>query len=116
MLSTIRFCVKFTLLSLFILVLGNWVNWDGKTLSEHVKVTMVEVEKSQTYLEIQGWVKSLTSDARKGIQKRAINGLKLNQGSQTASDEAEPEEISSTERQKLKALIRELNTPSRAHD
>ena len=110
MLSTIHFCVKFLLLSIFILVLGNWVRWDGRTISDQVKVGMSHAEESQIYNDIRSWATRVTNDARKGVQNKVNSNLKLKTEADSSNDVPEKEDISSTERQKLKALIRELNS------
>jgi hypothetical protein len=51
---------------------------------------------------MRGWAEKVTKDAQKGIQKRVEHSPPTTQSIQ--------EDITSSERQKLKALIRELNT------
>jgi hypothetical protein len=102
MLKALGFCVKVTLFSLLVLILGNWLRWDGKTISDQVRLRMSHAERSNVLGAVRGWAEKITHDARKGIQK------KLDQT--TTSTEEEEEEIPSSERQKLKALIRELNS------
>ena len=105
MLKMISYCVRLLFLSVVILVLGNWLRWDGKTLSDQVKVGMSHAEESPVYTSIRDWAKRLTTDAQKGMKNKVKSGLKTETSSPT-----EKEEISSTERQKLRALIRELNS------
>ncbi len=40
MLKLIWMIVKILLFSLIVLVLGNWLTWDGKSLSDQVKTQM----------------------------------------------------------------------------
>jgi hypothetical protein len=100
MLRAIAFCIKMILFSVFILVLGNWLRWDGKTISDQVKFRMAHTEPTRLVNTVRGWAEQLTQDARKGVQR------KLDQ-----SQADEDEEIPSSEKQKLKALIQELNGP-----
>jgi hypothetical protein len=96
MLKTIGFCVKFIVFSILVLVLGNRLHWNGKTISDQVKIGMSHAEESNVWDSVHKFTKQLSQDAREGFVKRPQNA---------ASDD-----ISPTERQKLRALIRELNT------
>src|SRR4051794_25961438 len=104
MFKLIGFCIRFLLLSGLILVLGNWVEWDGKTISDQVKVGMSHAEEYPVFTNFRDWATKITTDAQKGMKHKLKSGLK------TETSPSEQEEISSTERQKLRALIRELNT------
>jgi len=101
MLKLLGYCIKIALFTVIVLILGNWVRWDGKTISDQIKVRMSHAEKSGVFDEARTWTEKLTLDAKKGIQK------KLNQVSNQVSIE---EDIPASEKQKLKALIRELNS------
>jgi hypothetical protein len=96
MLKAIGFCVKMAFFSLFILFLGSWLRWDGKTLSDQIKLHMSHTERSDIFDSMRSWATKITEEVQAGSQKK----------SKQSTDE---EEISSSERQKLKALIRELN-------
>jgi hypothetical protein len=98
MLKALGFCIKVILFSILVLVLGNWVQWNGRTLSDQVRLSMAHTEDTNFIETVHGWAERITHDARKGHLKKP--------------DYASPvsEEISSSERQKLKALIRELNS------
>lgn len=100
MLKTIGFCLKLTVFSFLVLILGNWLRWNGRTISDQVKLRMAHAERTDLYETVRGWATTVTSDAKKGVQKRL----------ERASGPQAQEEISSSERQKLKALIRELNS------
>lgn len=99
MLKTIGSCIKFLLFSLVILILGNWIKWEGKTISDQVKIKMAHTEPAHIMNQVRGWAEKITYDARKGIQKKLVS-----------ADESDDSEIPSSERQKLKALIQELNS------
>jgi len=104
MLKAIGYLIKLTVFSVLVLVLGNWLRWDGKSISDQIKTRMAHAEKENILNTVQdtvrGWAEKVTHDARKGYRK------KLEQPTAIAPQE----EISSSERQKLKALIRELNS------
>jgi hypothetical protein len=101
MLKLMGFLLKWLAISAIILTLGNWLQWDGQTLADRVKTGTDHLPKYDVLKILQGWAESLTRDAKKGIQNK-INSSSLSLH----------EEISLSERQKLKTLIRELNTPS----
>ncbi len=103
MLSLIKFIVKWSLISFIILTLGNWAQWNGRSFSEIVRLTMAPIEKSNFITDAQQWVKSLTRDARKGFQNR-LEIPSLSQA-KTPIEESLP-----SERQRLKTLIRELSS------
>ena len=94
MLRPFTFFFKFLILTAVILILGNWLQWRGRTLSDQVKTSMAHAEKSELLLGARKWADGLTQDARKGLEKQS-------------------EDILPSERQKLKALIRELNNSYR---
>jgi hypothetical protein len=98
MLKLISLCLKIVFFSLMVLVLGNWLRWDGKTLSDQIKHQMSHAESSHLAGAVRGWAEKVTHDARKGIKNNFDQ------------PEEEEEDISPSERQKLKALIRELNS------
>lgn len=43
--------LKYTVFALVIIILANWFKWDGKTISDQVKVQMSQAQK-------KGWVKN----------------------------------------------------------
>jgi len=95
MLRLIGTLIKLALFSTFILILGNSLHWEGKTISDQVKLRMSHAERSDIYGSARSWAAKLTLDARQGATKKANRIL--------------VEEIAPSERQKLNALIRELN-------
>ncbi len=115
MLKLLSGCIKLTVFSLLILVLGNWLHWDGKTISDQVKVGMSHAEESDVVHSFRSWATKVTSDAKSGFEKKFSplqsghttgRSGRLGQSEQTEQSE----EISPSERQKLRALIRELNS------
>jgi hypothetical protein len=66
---------------------------------------MAPLEKQQNLVAVQKWAKDLTQDAQKGIMNKIGDRI-------PASMRPAPEdEVSVSERQKLKALINQLNSP-----
>ena len=120
MLRAIAFLIKATLFAVLVLVIGNWARWDGRTLSDQVKHAIAQAERSDITSKVRGWTKNLTDDAREGADsktkyvKRAP--IKAIASDSTDTEAAAParedkERIPSSERQKLRNLIRELNHP-----
>jgi hypothetical protein len=89
--------------STVVLVLGNWLHWGGRTVSDQVRIGMAHAERSDLFHKVQNWANHITQDARKGFQIAPFSGN--SKGSSPLSDE-----ITSSERAKLRALIQELNS------
>jgi hypothetical protein len=104
MLRVMGYLFKLTLFSILILVLGNVLRWDGKTISDQVRLQMSHAERSGLFGTVRNWADRVTYDTRKGFQQKTGHSL---------SESSESEDISPSERQKLKALIRELNRSHR---
>ena len=135
MLNAIGFLIKVAVFSVLVLVIGNWAKWDGKTLSDRVRETANQVSQSDTAAKVREWSRSLAQDAREGADKRmsakpgarhhaktlsAANDDRTESASSApsrthseASSESDKERIPSSERQKLRDLIRELNNSDR---
>lgn len=96
MLSLIGKIIKIAGFSLLIIVLSNILYWDGRTISDQVRHSLAQAKRVDF-----GIVKNWSEGAKKTIQR---GSLALPSSSIT--------DIQPTERQKLRALIRELNTPS----
>lgn len=88
--------IKLSLFSLLVLVIGSLVSWNGKTISDHVKI------QSSFLKRMQDRAVSVVSDARKGAERK-VASVKEKAGN-TADN------IYNSERLKLKALIQELNS------
>ena len=92
-------CVKTIIFSIIILILGNWIKWDGKTLSEQVNNCMTH----QKYMPLFQQMK----------QKSSLFLNDLHQTTSRVHEARAPasssyEEISPSEKQKLRTLIKEL--------
>ncbi|MGK5084161.1 hypothetical protein WDW37_12765 [Bdellovibrionota bacterium FG-1] len=112
MLRTVGFVIKAVLFSVFVIWISNWVRWDGKTVSEHVMNTANHIEKSNITQQARTWARKITVDAREGVAKKSHRHNEVN-SDRTETEAAAPsrseDQIPSSERQKLRELIRELN-------
>ena len=116
--------IKVLIFSLIVLVLANWAQWRGRTISDQVKTQLAHAERSrlagQVGEKVKGWAELASESAHAGVTglreraERKWNGQEAGAPA-AASDEDEPapERIPASEKQKLKALIRELNTGAR---
>ena len=104
MFRIIGIILRFGILALIILDLGNLIQWRGKTISDQVKTHMSHAERSPLLGEVKTWSGKVLRDSENGIRKNLKNIEMKN-----ASSASEGDEIPPSERQKLRALIRELN-------
>lgn len=123
MINAMGWLIKVTLFSIVILVLGNWIHWNGKTVSDQVKTQISHAERSDIATSLRRWTGNVTQDvrtqSRKTAHRKEPSPEASLEGSGDAtgrpSDEVKPmEKIPSSERQKLRALIQELNTSTSA--
>jgi predicted PurR-regulated permease PerM len=89
MLKLISYILKTTLFIVLILILGQIFSWNGKTVSDQIKTQLAQAEYFSVQ-EIKSWANKLV-----GTKNKLENNV---------------ENISLSERQKLKSLIRELNS------
>ncbi len=107
MFKAIGWLIKLSLFTTLVLVLGNYFKWGGKTVSDQVKTQMSKAESLELPSippSVRGWTRSLVGDAKRGAKSSKPRPIE---------NELRPEdgtEIPSSERQKLKTLIRDLNT------
>ncbi|MCM2324399.1 MAG: hypothetical protein NDJ90_14165 [Oligoflexia bacterium] len=101
--------IKASLFAIIVLVLGNWLHWGDRTISDEIKVRMSHAERS----DLAGKVKDFAGDVSRGLRNSASGGSddRPIQGGDKSLSASEL--IPSSERQKLKALIRELNSSFR---
>jgi hypothetical protein len=115
MLKLVSMLIKLALFSVLILVLGHYIHMDGRTVSDHVKSHLSQAEGSTIARQLRTWAGSLAEDARSGhsrisgVAQGLENkvGMKVEDNIRTSSAAAER---APSERQKLRALIRELNS------
>ncbi len=103
MLNLIKAILKFSFFALTVLVVANWIEWDGKTLSEQIRSQVSRASPSDMIEQVRSWAHQLTHDAAQGSKKKS-------KSLSSAENKEESESIPSTERQKLRALIQELNS------
>lgn len=133
MLRAISWLVKASVFALIVLIVGNTFKVGNKTINDQVKTQLSHAERVEVVGEVKDWARQITSDQKAGIEKK-INAQRTraiaNNGANEARANAHPriaprvngkqyelrstqtasEEIPSSERQKLRALMRELNT------
>jgi len=127
MFKAIGWLIKLTVFAGIILILGNMVHWRGHTVSDQVKTSLASAQTAETLDDIKTWANHVTSTPanahpvnHKGAKKRALpQESPRNSFHPVVATEPQPaaqaeaptqEEIPSSERQKLRALIREINT------
>ena len=125
--------IKFAIFSIAILVLGNYFRWDGKTVSDQIQTRVSHAENSDMAAKLKNWSKELIDDTKKAPSHSSTQGNSKKSSRTAAASSGElahepltaplvsksnsgelqnpSEEIPPTERQKLRALIRELNSP-----
>ena len=106
MFRAIGWLIKVSIFAAVILVLGNYFKWGGRTVSDQVKTQMAKAETLEVPDTVRGWTRGILGDARRGA--RISNTLLRPRTIEQRPEEGT--EIPSSERQKLKALIRDLNT------
>jgi hypothetical protein len=137
MFKAIGWLIKLSIFAGIILVLGNMLHWRGRTVSDQVKTSLAAAQQSETLDDIKTWANHMTSAPAtpghsathlKSAKKRALpqenphhfinsavhpvmtSTAATQPTAETEDARAQQEEIPSSERQKLRALIRELNT------
>jgi len=108
MLRSIGWLIKVCFFSLIVLILGQLIHWGNRTVSDEIKQQMAHAEQTQSYKTFKNWSKTLVQDAKEGA-RRKWNSFFLNSTQNEMQSFSEEDEISSSEKQKLKALIQELN-------
>ncbi|MEK6578827.1 MAG: hypothetical protein AABZ55_06340 [Bdellovibrionota bacterium] len=101
MLRLLGWLIRAAVFALVVLVLGNWFQYKGKTLSDQVRTGMAQAERTSVYKEAKTWANQVKS-------KTGFNH-KVTKIAPKANPEISDEDLPASERQKLKALIHELN-------
>jgi hypothetical protein len=131
MFKAIGWLIKLTVFAGIILILGNMVHWKGHTVSDQVKTSLASAQTAETLDDIKTWANHVTSTPanshwanHKNAKKRALPQESPRNSIQhsiqpvvtaepqpaTQAETLTQEEIPPSERQKLRALIREINT------
>jgi hypothetical protein len=99
MFKLIGLLFKIAIFGVVVLIIGNTVHWGGRTISDQIRIGLSSAQKSTMGKQVQGWATGFVNEARKG-------SLQAAPGQQEAPDS---ENIPHSERQKLRALIKEIN-------
>lgn len=105
MFKALFFLLKLAIFSAAVLTLGNVIRWDGRSISDQIKSQMSHPIISDSMSRLRGWSGTLVEDVKQGSIKR-FSAPGVSRLREAASD---AEEMSESERQKLRELIRELN-------
>jgi hypothetical protein len=105
MFRILGFLLKVTVFSVLVLVIGNLVHWRGRTVSDQVRTNISHAERAAWVGvdEVKHWAGRITQDTKAGATAR--------KKAASAKPEAavRQDELQGSERQKLRALIEELN-------
>lgn len=131
MLKAISWLIKASAFALIVLVIANYFHVGEKTVSDQIKTHLAHAERSEVAGELKDWAHQITTDHKNGLAKKldAEHKVQLISGTERTDvsvprESAQPkinavktasEEIPSSERQKLRALMRELNTARSAN-
>ena len=114
---------KILFFSLIVIIVANKVQVKGKTISDQVRTNLSHAERSEVVTRVKDWAGDLIQDVRQGIQARGSKSTHDAHSMLQHSNELEKpkalasrhsgatDKIDSSERQKLRALIDELNQP-----
>lgn len=114
MFRLIGWFIKAGLFAAIVLVLGSLVRWDGKTVSDQVKTGLAHAERtvetgSDVMTTVKGWANGLLGGGAEPNPRRRSGraGARVQKADRATG--AQEADIPRSERQKLKALIQELN-------
>jgi hypothetical protein len=124
MLRLIFLVVKLAAFAAFVLVLGNLVHWKGRTISDQVRTgmasaTWVAPKAADLGTRLASGIRGLADDAAQDIDRgrgRAPAKPPVVRRPAAVAGAPAQEGLRSSERQKLRALIRELNTARETTD
>ena len=133
MLKAIGWLIKASIFAVIVLIIGNYFKLGSKSISDQIKTQLSHAEPTDVVNEVKDWAHHVTTDHKAGIAKKikaqteAVvetaasltsqkprianqNVVKASKGQRAETVSATGEEIPSSERQKLRALMRELNS------
>ena len=119
MLKAIGWLIKASVFAIAVLIIANYLKVGKNTVSDHLKTQLSHAENAEVVSEVKDWAHHVTKEHRGGILKKAgIENGTIAPVSEPVQAHAKPviapqpaiEEITSTEQQKLRALMRELNS------
>lgn len=117
MLSLLKWFLKTTIFTFVVLIAAQLIRWNGKTLSQHIHAGLNQSQKPGGIIHTSStWSGRLVKDAQQsmGMQSTAPTATNDQIKSSAASAQkakSTPPEIAESERDKLRSLIKELNTP-----
>jgi hypothetical protein len=88
--------LKWAGFALLILLLAHTVEWRGRTVSDHVRVSLAKARTTEQYRELRSWT------------DRFVEGKPRNGSRKSRSAERTSSEIAPTEREKLRQLLQEI--------
>ena len=106
MLKLIGFCIRTTIFTVTVLVLGNWIEWDGRTISEHVRIAT----RSVTQAVQKPISTSLSAPIRAASREATQIKVEVQKKLSTRSPAGKEDLLSDRERMKLRSLIEEVET------
>jgi len=109
MLKLLGFLIKATLFSAVVLIAGNLIHVGDRTVSEHVNSMVTSVTNAGIPGKLQEWANSqpaIPTDRVDHARRAPSRNLSASAKSESNSG---GDEITPTERKKLKALIEEMN-------
>lgn len=112
MFSLLRSFCKWVVVSLVILALGNWIEWNDQTVSDQIRVQMAHAQRADWYKSFKerwnDWVETGKNWSSKIT--RQFNEI-LPSGNQ--KNTIPSEEILSSESEKLRELLKEFHSPQK---
>jgi hypothetical protein len=108
MLRALGLVFKLAIFSIIVLALGNKLHLGDRTISDQIQSQMAQAERSSIYNDAKNWTEDLLEDVKKGATR--LRELQK----QRRETPVRNENILPTERQKLRALIQELNSSKNA--
>lgn len=109
MFKTLGLVLKVIVFSVLILVFAHKIHFGEKTISDEIRSKMAHAENSQIFQNAKLWASGLVADAKQG--ESHYRKVIPHQIEQTLIKTPPDEQFMPTERQKLRALISELNKP-----
>ena len=64
MLKAVGWMIKLTLFSIAVLLAGDWVSWQGRTLSQHLRGQVAQLSRTDTASYVRGLTRKVTADAQ----------------------------------------------------
>jgi hypothetical protein len=91
--------------TIVVLILGNLIQWQGRTLSEHVQVQMNAVKDSapvrNAQTKVRGWIGRVSANVKQGTTDR----LQTRAASPSKTAPSKADQPSQDDRQELKTLL-----------